>query len=85
MLEPVLNVIQRVVISAETHITLVIKPDLWWVVILNAHPLPDVELLSTNEQWVLNVLLNHELTRPATAVGYDIVKVIVTADASTSG
>jgi hypothetical protein len=49
MLKSVMNVVQRVIISAESNVTLVIKPNFGRIVILNMDPLADIELFASNQ------------------------------------
>lgn len=84
MLEPVANVIKRVVIGTEPDVTLVIEPDFGWIVILNADPLPDVKLFTSDQERVFDILLNDELTSSSATVGYDIIQVVVAANSSAS-
>lgn len=46
--------------------------------------MPDVELLALDHQWMLNILLHHELDVLAQAVVRDVVKIVETADSPPS-
>lgn len=84
MLEPVANVVKRVVIGTEPDVTLVIEPDFWWIVILNADPLPDVELFTSNQEWVFDILLDDELASSPATVSDNVIQIVVAANASSS-
>ena len=58
---PVVNVVEREVISAKSRIALIIKPYFGRVEILDKDPLADVELLTFDQHWVLDVFLDHKL------------------------
>lgn len=49
MLKSVMNVVERVIIGTESNVTLVIKPNFGWIVILNMDPLADIELFASNQ------------------------------------
>lgn len=84
MLEPVTDVIKRVVIGTEPDVTLVIEPYFGWIVILNADPLPDVELFTSDQEWVFDIFLNDELTSSPATVCDNIIQVVVAANSSAS-
>jgi hypothetical protein len=84
VLEPVANVVKRVVIGTEPDVTLVIEPDFWWIVILNADPLPDVELFTSNQERVFDILLDDELASSPATVSDNVIQIVVAANASSS-
>jgi len=57
MLEHVLRICRVVVLSCEAQIGRHPKPDGQRLHTRNQHPLPDVEFLTKDDQWPLNVLL----------------------------
>jgi hypothetical protein len=50
-----------VFLKAETAVELSVEPNLWRVIVLHQHPLPDIEFATINYQWILDVLLHHVL------------------------
>lgn len=85
MLESIMNVIERVIVCTKSDIAFVIKPNFGRIVILDVNPLPDVKLFPTDQQGILDILLNHKLTSSSATVSNDVVKVIIATDSSTSG
>ena len=78
--EAVVYVVEGVLLVGEAQVALLVKPDLGRREVLHHHPLPDVELAPLDHQWVLYVLLHHELRWHSQAVVSYVVKVVETAN-----
>lgn len=80
----VVDVVQRVLVAAETKVAFFIEPDDRRVEVLDQYPLPNVELLAVDQQRVFDVLLDDELAIFSQTVVCDIVEIVETFDASAS-
>jgi hypothetical protein len=76
--ELVVDVVQRVIVTTETEVTLLVEPYHWWVEVFDQHPLTDVEFTTVYQQRVLDVFLNHELAVFPQAIVSNIIKVVQT-------
>lgn len=84
MNKSVVDVVQWKLVCAKPDVAFIVEPYFGWIEILDEDPLPDVELLALDHQWMLNILLHHELDVLAQAVVRDVVKIVETADSPPS-
>ena len=70
---PVVDVLQRKVICAESKVTVLIKPYFGRAKILNQYPLPDIKFFIFDYEGVLNILLHHKLACSSTAIVNNII------------
>lgn len=71
--ELVVDVVQGIIVAAETQVTLLVEPYDGRVEVFDQHPLTDVEFATVYQQRVLDVLLDDELTVLTQAVIGNIV------------
>ena len=81
---PVLEVLGLVDGGAEPNVALVVHPHANGLEIGPEHPLPDIELLPSYDQWPLNVLLDHPGDLIANYVVQHLVELVEGLDASAS-
>lgn len=80
----IVNIVKRVLVSRETKITLLVEPDRRRREILNSHPLSYVKFSAFNQQWILNIFLNHELSGETQRIVSNVVDIIEATDAPSS-
>jgi hypothetical protein len=81
----VVDVLQRVALSAEAHVALIVEPHLGWVKVLNEYPLPNIELPLVDQQRILDVLLRNILDVLVEAVIHDVEQVVEASNSSSTG
>lgn len=80
----VFEVFRSVGLGAETNVSFLIEPNSQRLEVSLKHPLPDIELFFTNNQWPLDVLLNHPRNLAPHNVLQDLVEIVEGLDPSPS-
>lgn len=83
--EPVVDVVEGVLVVGEAQVALLVEPDARRREVLDGHPLADVEFTALDQEGIFDVFLDDELGGLTEAVVSDVIDVVEAAYSSSSG